>query len=261
MKTLADKVLVFAYRGASAYAPENTIEAFDLAHKMGADAITLNVVLTADGEVVTSDTPLINSVSNGQGLILDYTLEELKIFDFGYQFYKGQRKGIKIPTLDEAYDFLATTNMLVNVELKSYDPRAESRSYDPNIVNKCIEVAKRHNMQERTLYSSADQYQLRRIKTLDPNAHVAPLVLSCDFSDPIQHCVHLQTNVIHPRHGQAPYNDGFVETCHKSGLRVHAWVANSEEKIAVALSHGVDGVITNRPDVAIRLRDGIQEEK
>ena len=105
MKPLADKVLVFAYRGASAYAPENTVEAFELAHKMGADAVTLNVILTADGEVVTSDTPLINSVSNGQGLILDYTLEELKIFDFGYQFYKGQRKGIKIPTLEDTMPY------------------------------------------------------------------------------------------------------------------------------------------------------------
>jgi len=261
MKPLADKALVFAYRGASAYAPENTVEAFELAHKMGADAVTLNVILTADGEVVLSDTPLINTVSNGQGLIFDYTLAELKIFDFGYQFYKGQRKGIRIPTLDEAYDFLAGTNMLVNVELKSYDPRAESRSYDPNIVNKCLEIAKRHNMQERILYSSADQYQLRRVKTLDPDARVAPLILSCDFSDPAQHCVHLQTNVIHPRHSQMPYSDGYVESCHKSGLRVHAWVANKEEQIALALSHGVDGVITTRPDVAIRLRDGIQEEK
>ena len=259
MKPLADKALVFAYRGASAYAPENTVEAFELAHKMGADAVTLNVVLTADGEVVTSDTPLINTVSNGQGLIFDYTLAELKDFDFGYQFYKGQRKGIRIPTLDEAYDFLAGTNMSVNVELKAFDPRAEARSYDPNIVNKCLEIAKRHNMQERILYSSFDQYQLKRVKTLDPNTRVAPLLAFCDFPNPAQHCVHLQTNVIHPRHTQTPYNDGYVETCHKSGLRVHAWVANKEDKIAVALSHGVDGVITTCPDIAIRLRDGIQE--
>ena len=259
MKTLADKVLVFAYRGASAYAPENTIEAFELAHKMGADAVTLNVVLTADGEVVLSDTPLINSVSNGQGLILDYTLEELKIFDFGYQFYKGQRKGIKIPTLDEAYDFLATTNMLVNVELKAFDPRAESRSYDPNLVNKCLEVAKRHNMQERILYSSLDQNQLKRVKTLDPSTRVAPLIMSCDFSNPAQHCIHLRSNVIHLNHSQTPYDDGYVESCHESGLRVHAWMANSEEKLAVALNRGVDGVITTCPDIAIRLRDGVQE--
>ena len=261
MKPLADKALVFAYRGASAYAPENTVEAFELAHKMGADAVTLNVILTADGEVVLSDTPLINTVSNGQGLIFDYTLAELKIFDFGYQFYKGQRKGIRIPTLDEAYDFLADTDMLVNVELKSYDPRAESRSYDPNIVNKCLEIAKRHNMQERILYSSLDQYQLHRVKMLDPNTRVAPLITSCDFSNPAQHCVHLQTNVIHPRHYRIPYNDGYVETCHKSGLRVHAWTANSEERIAVALSHGVDGVITTYPDIAIKIRDEIRSKQ
>ena len=87
MKPLIDKALILAHRGASGYAPDNTMEAFELAHKMGADGVELDAYLTADGEVVVIHDPKINAVSNAQGFVSEYTLAELKAFDFGYQFY------------------------------------------------------------------------------------------------------------------------------------------------------------------------------
>ena len=73
---------IFAHRGASGYAPENTLEAFALAMEMGADGIELDVQLTKDGEVVVIHDEVIDRVSNGKGLVKDYTLVQLRKFSF-----------------------------------------------------------------------------------------------------------------------------------------------------------------------------------
>ncbi|MBO5356071.1 MAG: glycerophosphodiester phosphodiesterase [Clostridia bacterium] len=251
MKPLIDKALILAHRGASGYAPDNTMEAFELAHKMGADGVELDAYLTADGEVVVIHDPKINAVSNAQGFVSEYTLAELKAFDFGYQFYKGQRKGIKIPTLNEVYDFISTTNMIVNVEMKIGDQK---------IISACHKIAAQHNMQERIIYSSFDHYQVRRMHEFDPSTLVAPLIMHVSPLDPAQYCAGLGARAIHPLYTQLRYADGYIENCHESGIRVHTWTTNSEEHIRFSLNQGVDGIITNYPDIAIKIRDEIRSK-
>ena len=89
------KVKIFAHRGASAYAPENTLEAFRLAMEQGADGIELDVQLTKDGELVVIHDETIDRVSNGKGAVRDYTLEELKSFSVSNHF--EQYPDVKIP--------------------------------------------------------------------------------------------------------------------------------------------------------------------
>ena len=83
-KTLTPKTYIYAHRGASGYAPENTLEAFALAAEMGADGVELDVHFSKDRQVVVTHDPKIDRVSNGQGAIKDYTLDELRAFDFGF---------------------------------------------------------------------------------------------------------------------------------------------------------------------------------
>ena len=77
-----EKTKVWAHRGASGYAPENTLDAFRKAVEMGADGIELDVQMTKDGELVVIHDETINRVSNGKGWVKDYTYEELKKFNF-----------------------------------------------------------------------------------------------------------------------------------------------------------------------------------
>ena len=81
---------IFAHRGASAYAPENTMEAFELAAKQGADGIELDVHVTKDGEVVVTHDEKIDRVSNGNGFIKDMTLRELKRLSFSRRWTRGR---------------------------------------------------------------------------------------------------------------------------------------------------------------------------
>ena len=87
-----EKTKVWAHRGASGYAPENTLDAFRKAVEMGADGIELDVQMTKDGELVVIHDETINRVSNGKGWVKDYTYEELKKFNFNKTHLDTQRK-------------------------------------------------------------------------------------------------------------------------------------------------------------------------
>ena len=239
------KTLVWGHRGASAYAPENTLESFELASKMGADGIELDVRFTSDRQIVIAHDEKIDRISNGRGPIPDYTLAELKQFDFGYTFHKEKLTGTRIATLDEVYDLLAPLDMTVNVEIKIPDPE---------IVRACDEAALRHGMRDRIIYSSFNHYQVRRAKEQIPNAFVAPLH-NLSLVNVGDYCLALGAKAAHPSVEALRYAPDYVEDCHKKGIRVHPWTANTPEDIRFLLDLGVDAIITNFPDVAIQLRD------
>ncbi len=247
MKSMIEKTLIIAHRGASGYAPENTMEAFELAAKMGADGIELDVHLSADGQVVVCHDEKIDRTSNGQGLVTSYTLDELKAFDFGYHFYDKKRKGIKVPTLDEVYALVAPLGMIVNVEIKSADPA---------IIPACIELAKKHGMEDRVIYSSFDHFQIARMKEYDSQAFIAPLY-GFNMLKPWNYCVDIGAKATHPKYTQISKMENYVKECHDRGVRVHVWTANTEEDIDFLLKSGVDAIITNYPDVAKKQRENL----
>ena len=112
------KTEIFAHRGASSYAPENTIPAFILAYEQGADGIELDVQMTKDGEVVVIHDETIDRVSNGTGAVKDYTLDELRKFSFHSHMPKYEANA-QIPTLAETLRLAASWNIKVNIELKT----------------------------------------------------------------------------------------------------------------------------------------------
>ena len=125
-KTLNTRTLVWAHRGASAYAPENTLPAFQLAAEMNADGIELDVHLSADGKLIVCHDTWIDRTSNGSGEISKMTLEELRKYSFNN---KMEKYGfVPVPTLEEVYELLAPTGLTVNVDQGELQgPSAEMR--------------------------------------------------------------------------------------------------------------------------------------
>ena len=101
---------VWAHRGASGYAPENTLEAFKKAEKMKADGVELDVQLTKDGELVVIHDETVDRVSGEKGFVKDYTLKELKRLNVSKHMPSYDKK-TRIPTLDEVFDLLKNTDM------------------------------------------------------------------------------------------------------------------------------------------------------
>ena len=250
MKTLTGKTFVWAHRGASGYRPENTLEAFALAAEMGADGVELDVHFTKDRHVVVLHDERIDRTSNGQGEVTAYTLDELRHFDFGYKFY-GELRGVRISTLDEVYALLGPLGLTVNVEIKSADPE---------MPDACHAIAQKYGMVDKVIYSSFDHLQILRMKQLVPDAFIAPLY-GFNLLNPWNYARDISAQAVHPRDALLDRLDSYVEKCHEAGIRVHSWTANSEEQINSLLVKGADAIITNYPDVALKLRRAYMEAK
>lgn len=114
---------IYGHRGASDYAPENSMEAFKLAYEMGADGIEFDVQMTKDGHLIVVHDEEISRVSNGQGYVKDFCLEEIKRFEFN-RTHPGSH-AIKAPLLEEVIEQFAQrksksgNEFLFNIELKN----------------------------------------------------------------------------------------------------------------------------------------------
>jgi glycerophosphoryl diester phosphodiesterase len=243
-KTLSgNRPLVWAHRGASGYLPENTMEAFEKAIEMNADGIEIDVHFSLDGQIVICHDDKIDRVSNGQGSVTEYTVNELKNFDFGCKFYNGERKGIKIPTLDELYSLYKTCDLSINIEIKT------SNADMPLAL---VEKAKEFGMSERIVYSSFNHLQLKRVLDVDKSAKVAPLY-SASWLNMEKYAEEMGAFAIHPIYDQIRVFPDLVERCHSKGICVNPWTLNSEEAIKDMMSAGCDAIITNYPDKVINL--------
>ena len=248
-KTLTERTFVWGHRGApgalsgqpGAYAPENTLPSFELAAKMHADGVETDVHFSKDGVIILMHDAKLDRTRNGQGLVTDYTFEELCVFGAGIKT-SADFKGTRIPTMDDLFDLCRRTGMIVNVEIKSADPAM------PAALDEC---AKKHKMQDAVIYSSFDHEQLARMLRVNPDAFVAPLygfnmVKAWDYT------ANIPAKAVHPRDNQIDLYEGYVDKCHALGIRVHPWTVDDPEKAKKLAALGCDALITNKPDVVRR---------
>ena len=244
-KTLTERTYVWAHRGAcgapigsspAANVPENTMPAFELAAELGADGVETDVHFSKDGKIVLMHDPKLERTTNGQGLVTDYTYEELLAFDFGIKIGKDF-KGTRIPTMDELFELCRRTGMIVNVEIKSNDPLM------PAALDEC---AKKHNMQDGVLYSSFDHEQLARMLRVNPSAFVAPLY-GFNMVNPWDYAANIPAKATHPRSNQLDLYPEYVDKCHALGVRVHPWTVDDPDEAVKLAAMGCDALITNQP--------------
>ena len=229
---------VWAHRGASGYAPENTLEAFALAAEMEADGGELDVQMSRDGYLVVAHDERIGRGSNGSGFIRDFTLEELK----GFLFNKThpEYKDARIPTLREVYELLKDTPLKINVELKNgvylYDGLEE----------RVLELTDRLGMAKRVIYSSFNHNSVAFIKHMKPDA-VTGVLYSDGIYDPAAYAQAIGADALHPAFYNLHY-PGVMEQAGERGLKVHVWTVNTQEQGRECLRAGVDAIISNYPD-------------
>src|SRR4030066_1443200 len=109
---------IFAHRGSSAFAPENTVAAFKLAVQQHADAVELDAKLTSDGQVIVIHDQTVDRTTNGTGRVNRLTLVELQNLDAGSHF-DATFKGEKVPSLAEVF-YTIWNQIFINVEFKNY---------------------------------------------------------------------------------------------------------------------------------------------
>ena len=229
---------IWAHRGASGYAPENTLEAFALAAEMGADGVELDVQMSRDGYLVVAHDERIDRVSNGTGLIRDFTLKELKEFHFNKTH--PEYREARIPTLREVYEALKNTSLWINVELKN------GIYFYEGLEERVLELTGRLGMEKRVIYSSFNHHSMVHLKQLNPDA-LTGLLYSDGIYEASAYAQKIGAGALHPAFHNLQY-PGVMEQARERGLKVHVWTVNTLEQGQACLKAEVDAVITNYPD-------------
>jgi len=233
--------LIWAHRGASAKAPENTLAAFQLAHEMGADGVELDVQLTADGHVVCIHDETLDRTTTGRGPVVERTLREVKTFDAS-----DGREGFTceaVPTLEEVLELVAPTGMTVNIELKnSIEPY-------PGIEQAVLKIVEASGMTERIIYSSFNHISATRLARSSQRIRVG-LLFSDVLAEPWDYAQRLDMTALHPHWKYVSFVPETIERCHALGMAINVWTVDNPETVRRLADLGADAVITNRPDAA-----------
>lgn len=235
---------VWAHRGASGYAPENTLEAFKKAEKMKADGVELDVQLTKDGELVVIHDETVDRVSGEKGFVKDYTLKELKRLNVSKHMPPYDKK-TRIPTLDEVFDLLKNTEMTINIELKNGIVQYK------NLEKKVLALVEEYDMLDRIWCSSFNHESIVRMKKLCPDMRCG-LLFSDIIVNPAEYASELHVDALHP----ATYHmqdENYIDKAHGRGLRAHVWTVNEKHEMKAFVKAEADAIITNYPDIAVEI--------
>ncbi len=234
--------LIWAHRGASAYEPENTLSSFEKAVRQRADGIELDIQLTRDHEIVVIHDEKLERTSTGTGWVKDYTLAQLRMFDYSYaRKFPGHARE-RIPTMQDVFELIRPTSLTINIELKT------GVVFYRDIEQRILDMTKDFGMQDRVIYSSFNHYTIRKIRLLDPSARTG-LLYSDGYIDMPAYGKNLGVDALHPAMHNIQYPQ-FMEDCKAAGLKVNVWTVNRKEHLEMCAASGVDAVITNKPDLA-----------
>lgn len=235
---------IIAHRGWSGCYPENTMLAFQKAADIKADGIELDVHLSKDGEVMIIHDEALKRTTGKDGVVSDYARRELEAISAGKT--KEDKFGFTpIPSLEEFLDFLAGTELMVNIELKT------APVYYPGLEEKTLALVERFNLSSRVIFSSFNWLSVMKLKALEPSIPGGLLIESPKIKN-IGFQIHdLKLQAYHPAY--ALLDDESVKELHENNTAINVWTVNNEEEMRKCQKWNVEGLITNNPDLAIKL--------
>ena len=238
--------LLLAHRGFSAIYPENSPLAFRMAaEKTAVDGIESDVHLSKDGKLVIFHDASVERTSNGTGFIRDLTYAELLELDIG-AWKSPEFAGQHIWTLGQLLDFCRETRLLLNLELKNYEV-----FYD-GLEQQVIDEVCARGMQEQVFVSSFNHISMQRFKVLCPEIKTG-LLYDKPLLDMEHYLLRSNADNMHPRYMLLQYQPELMDLFHNRGMKVNTWTVNDETAMEDMLRRGVDGIISNYPDLLCRV--------
>lgn len=240
---------IIAHRGYSGKFPENTMLAFHEAAKHSIFGIEIDVHLTKDQEVVIIHDEAIDRTSNGKGFVKDLRLADLRQFDYFGDFPETQETHkdlVQIPTLAEFLAWLKTTDLVVNIELKTNIFRYEG------INQKVLDLIVEHDLFDRVIISSFNHHSVCDFKNLAQDLPIGyGFLTACGMLEPGTYCKQYGMDYYHPVFISLEKED--IQNCHDQGIEINTWTVNEVEQMQGIISAGVDCIITNYVERALEL--------
>lgn len=244
------KPLLLAHRGASAYAPENTLAAFQLAMQQGAHGVELDAKLSADGEIVVMHDASVDRTTDGRGKVNELPLAALRELQAAGRF-RDRFPNERIPTLVEVLETLGS-QALINIELTNYSSQRDGL---PELAAELVESM---DLQANVLFSSFLPANLKRVRRRLPQARVAILALPGLAGWPGRGWFGRRAapEIVHPHHSDV--SPEFVRQEHARGRRVHTWTVNDPNAARAFLLMGVDGLISDDPPALLKVMEEME---
>lgn len=237
-------IVNYAHRGASGYFPENTMLAFEEALPMGATGIETDIQMTKDGVLVLFHDERLERTTDGIGFIKDYTYKELLKLDTG-SYLSKEFKGLKIPTLEEFFQFAKGNTLQLDLELKN------SIIQYPEIEKKVMNMIKKYEMTNRVIVSSFNHYSLIKIKRISKKIKIG-LLYTANLRHPEIYAKVLGAEALHP-HFLAINNPKVIENIKKAKILINTYTIDDENYMKRFIDFEVDGITTNYPDKLSKL--------
>ncbi len=233
----ASAVMVIAHRGASSYAPENTLASFDLALEMGARHMELDVDFTSDGHIVVIHDNTVDRTTNGSGLVTSHTLAALRALDAGAWF--GDRfAGERIPTFHEVLERYKG-RVHLHTEIKGVSPALAQRTAD---------LIRAHGMEKQVTITSFQSERLEEMRAYAPELPTGWLVGEVSEAIVAQARAVGLTQLCPVANTVTPE---LVRRLHAEGFVVRAWGVTTEDRMKQVVQAGADGMTVNFPDKLI----------
>ncbi len=237
-------LLIIGHRGAAGEAPENTMAAFELAVRQGADGIEFDVHFSADDVPVVIHDAWLDRTTSGSGRVRDQTFAALRRVDAGSWFNRRfpsrarpRYEGLKIPSVTEALAWARERKCLAFVEIK------QPRNQYLGIEGKVLEAVHRAGAAPFTTVISFHSPTLRRVRQLDSR-----ISLGIDFTRPllaVRRAKALGATTLLPH--WAFTSRRLISRAHRAGMRVLVWDLDQPRWMRRKILEGVDGIITNFP--------------
>ncbi|WP_010240752.1 glycerophosphodiester phosphodiesterase [Clostridium arbusti] len=234
------KSLNIAHRGFSGKYPENTMIAFEKAVEAGCDGIETDVHITSDGAIVVCHDERVDRTTNGQGFIKNLTYDEIKKLDAGIKFDK-EFQNSRIPDIDEFLDYVEDKDLLINIELKNGIINYE------NLEKRVIEKICEYKLEDNVILSSFNHYSMKKVKDIDNNIKTG-LLYAANLYKAEEYAEKVGADALHP-HFASVMDKDIVENIRKRGIAINAFTVNEEKYMRILMRLGIEGIITNYPDV------------
>jgi glycerophosphoryl diester phosphodiesterase len=235
-KEKATDVLAIAHRGASGYAPENTLAAFRRAVAQGVTFIETDLQLTRDAHFVAIHDETVDRTTNGHGSIHDLTLAEVRRLDAG-SWFASEFLGERLPILEEILEFARKNDVVFYLELKPNGFWGGEHAL--------ISALRNSSEIPRSVIISFDPAILAALRKIEPTL-MTGLLYDGKTENPFEKAVEIGARQIAVRGDLVTPN--FLQQAKKRDLQVVCWTVNSPAHIRMLATAGVDGIMSDYPD-------------
>ena len=243
MSNTKKKVKVIAHRGFSGKFPENTVVAFKEAIKLGVDDIEMDIKITKDGTLVILHDESVDRTTNGTGKIQELTIEQVKDLDAG-SWFSPAFKGIKIPTFNEALDSIPD-NIELNLHLLP----------NPVITRNVIITLKERNRINNS-YLAIDAGQIQLAREMCKEIRICNMRTQTNPVEYIEETHRLKCPILQFYTPAYEVTKELIDKAHSYGIFVNVFFADTENEMKKLIENGADAILTNRPDILIKILKG-----